>query len=184
MRAPPLVSDFFEWRWAPCVGLTAGSLAFVALALLLIPVQFDGTAGDSSASRSSRSSREGALLDRTVEVPPRALFGASLPRGLREIGRAPDPSNPGRERQAPLSPNEQVAPTQRGFSPIIDRPEPAQAPLPSIPPPPVPPAPPPAVETAPLQQPPPLPAPSAPPTSVAQQPQPDPDGPRREVLAQ
>ncbi len=60
MRAPQMVNDFFEWRWAPCVGLTAGSLAFVAFALLLIPTRFDGeprTARTLSAFDSPRTQR-------------------------------------------------------------------------------------------------------------------------------
>jgi hypothetical protein len=171
MRVPPLVSDFFEWRWAPCVGLTAGSLAFVALALLLIPTQFDGAASVSS------SANETALLDRASAVAPRALLGASLPRNFGGIGRdseQPIPP-PRRDRLEPASGmSEQATPLQRGFSPIIDRPEP----------PPAPPPPPAAVEVAPPPQPP-TPAPSPPPNLVIQQPgPPDPDGPRREVTVQ
>ena len=36
MRAARILRDFFEWRWAPCVALTVGSLAYVGLAVLLM----------------------------------------------------------------------------------------------------------------------------------------------------
>ena len=169
MRVTPLVSEFFEWRWAPCVGLTAGSLAFVALALLLIPTQFDSA---TSGSNLSRLPNETALLDRPAGTPPRALFGASLPRSLAGIGRDSERSNPTRHERMEPAPgmSEQAAPPQRGFSPIIDRPEPPPAPPPPAPPPPMP------VEVA----------PQPPPANVAiQQPQqPDADGPRREITVQ
>ncbi|MES1172858.1 MAG: hypothetical protein ABUL62_00925 [Myxococcales bacterium] len=178
MRVPPLVSEFFEWRWAPCVGLTAGSLAFVALALLLIPTQFDGAA----STLSSRD--ESALLDRRTAMQPRALLGASLPRSFPGIGRSSEqPSPPARNERVepPPTVSEQAAPMQRGFSPVIDRPEPPPAPPPPTPPPT--PPPPVAVEVPPQPAPPPVPPPAA--NVVIQQPQqPDADGPRREVTVQ
>lgn len=42
MRAPRFVQEFFDWRWATCVVLIAAALAFVALALLLIPTRIGG----------------------------------------------------------------------------------------------------------------------------------------------
>ena len=133
MRAPQLVSDFLEWRWAPCVGLTAGSLAFVALALLLIPTQFD-------AAPSTPSSDSLASLDRpSAPAAPRTLFGASLARGA--TGFAQRTSDEGSPRRPPPPNNDPgaVAP-QRGFSPILDRPAPPPAaePPPPEPPPPAP----------------------------------------------
>jgi len=165
-----MVSEFFEWRWAPCVGLTAGSLAFVALALLLIPTQFDGA---------SSLANETALLDHATAVTPRTLLGASLPRNFSGMGRdleqarslpRPEPLAP--PPGSPQGSGEQAAPPQRGFSPIIDRPEPPPTPAP-------PPAP---VEVAPAP-----PATPAPPTADVVVPQPqqtDADGPRREVTVQ
>jgi hypothetical protein len=179
MRVPPMVSEFFEWRWAPCVGLTAGSLAFVALALLLIPTQFDGASGAASLRN------ETALLDRATAVPPRALLGASLPRNFGGLGRNSEQASAPSRRELftpppgpPPGMSEQAAPPQRGFSPIIDRPDPPPAPPPPAPPPPAP------VEVAapPPQVPPPAPTPA---NIVIQQPQqPDADGPRREVTVQ
>jgi hypothetical protein len=148
-------------------------LAFVALALLLIPTQFDGV------STASGLPNETVLLDRVAAVPPRAMLGASLPRNFAGVGRDAEQAGPPPRREPfappPGSPgmSEQAAPP-RGFSPIVDRPEP---------PPPAPP-----VEVAvPPPQPPPQPPPEAPPPPnvVIQQPQqPDADGPRREVTVQ
>jgi hypothetical protein len=172
MRVSPLVSEFFEWRWAPCVGLTAGSLAFVALALLLIPTQFDGAPASSSLASVSPA------FDRPESpAPQRALFGASLARSLPGIGRNSDQASPP-PRPARVEPVAVSEPApQRGFSPVIDRPEPP-------PPPPPPPPPAPVVEAAPAPAPapvpvatPPAPAPDA--NVIVQQP--EPDGPRREV---
>jgi len=152
MRAPQLVSDFFDWRWAPCVGLTAGSLAFIVLALLLIPTRIDGpTPGNDSLSSLGRAGRSA----------PQALFGASLAQAIPGAGeRTSEPSNFARTARAPAPPPDQpAAATQRGFSPVIDRPEP--------------PPPPPVVETAP--------PPPAPESGAVIIQQPEPDGPRREV---
>jgi hypothetical protein len=125
MRVPQMVSDFFEWRWAPCVGLTAGSLAFVVLALLFIPTRVDEPLV--------------ATTPNTFDRPPpqRPLYGSSLARSLIEpaepqlddarVARSQPPS-------APRSNETRPAP-QRGFSPILDRPEPpAPPPAPVAPP--------------------------------------------------
>jgi hypothetical protein len=109
----------FGWRWAPCVGLTLGSLAFVAFSVLLIPAQF-GAAPRPVAEAPERS------FDRTSPPAPRALYGASLARGLPEFGQRPAAEAPPTLRPAP-PPNspEAVAPAPvRGFSPIAERLEP------------------------------------------------------------
>ncbi|MET0793950.1 MAG: hypothetical protein ABW061_20690 [Polyangiaceae bacterium] len=175
MRVPPLVSEFFEWRWAPCVGLTAGSLAFVALSLLLIPTQFDGSPALSFPN-------ESAMLTRPTAVnPPHALFGASLPSNVSSMSRNSDPASPPSrpERVDPPPASQPAAPIQRGFSPILDRPEPLAPPPPAPPPPPTPQppvAPPPVApaEVAPAQP------PSAAPANMVLL-QPEPGGPTREL---
>jgi hypothetical protein len=109
----------FGWRWAPCVGLTLGSLAFVAFSVLLIPAQF-GSAPGPVAEAPERS------FDRPSPPAPRALYGASLARGLPEFGQRSAAQAPPTQRPAP-PPNspEAVTPAPvRGFSPIVDRPEP------------------------------------------------------------
>jgi len=123
MRVTQLASDFLDWRWAPCVGLTAGSLAFVALALLFIPTQIDGapTTGEALST-----------LDRpSPPRPQRALFGASLSREAASIGRRVTDSEPSRT-------SEQAVPQQRGFTPVAEReayvPPPAPEPPPAPPP--------------------------------------------------
>lgn len=166
MRAPQLVTDFFEWRWAPCVGLTAGSLAFVGFAVLLIPTRIGG---EPRAVNTLSS----------YESPPaqRAIFSSSLARKSDETEEHHES-----ERLARAVPRVAAAiavpnrPLQRGFSPILERAEPLAAPTPvpsPAPPPPVPPQPV-ASQTAPAQAETPPPAPS----SVVVQP--EAGGPARE----
>jgi hypothetical protein len=129
MRAPQLVSDFFEWRWAPCVGLTAGSLAFVALSLLVIPTHFRGEPRESS-SLSAFASPE----------PQRAIFGSSLARSEPDARRSD--LRAASTLSAPIARGtDRGAPPARGFSPILERPEPpppAPTPTPAIAEPPAP----------------------------------------------
>jgi hypothetical protein len=140
-----MVSDFFEWRWAPCVGLTAGSLAFVAFALLLIPTRFGGEPRVSTTLSSFDSPRT-----------QRALYGASLARSVTEPeARGLDDARVARFRPRP-SPQagEMAAPPARGFSPILERPAPPP------PPPPPPPLPPPLAPATVVEAPAPTPAPA------------------------
>jgi hypothetical protein len=121
MRAPQLLSDFFEWRWAPCVGLTAGSLAFVALAMLVIPTRAPGAPRVMSTLSSFDSPR-----------PQRALYASSLSPSLAE----PEERGASGERPLPKAGpqnNASSAPLRRGFSPIVDRPEPPPPPPPPPP---------------------------------------------------
>jgi len=168
MRVPEMVSDFFDWRWAPCVGLTAGSLAFVVLAVLLIPTRFDGEPRAAATLSSFPNPR-----------PQRALYASSLAASLAETEHAPDDSR--MARPAPQS-NPQAIQTgasfQRGFSPILDRPP---APPPAAPAPPPAPAPAPA-PAAPVIAPAVEPLATAPSSVVV--PQPVPGGESREVPAQ
>ncbi len=97
MRAPQWVSDFFDWRWAPCVGLTAGSLAFVALALLLIPTHFGGEPRVVSSLSAYESQR-----------PQRAIFSSALSRSEADT----------EERQAEVARTARVA---RAVSPPLPR---------------------------------------------------------------
>lgn len=122
MRVPPLVSDFFDWRWAPCVGLTAGSLAFVGLAILLIPAQF-GAAPRSDSQLS---------FDRPSAPPQRALFGASLARtSLPGFGQRPSDEASPPPPPAPAV-NDPTPPPPRGFSPVAERAEPPPPPPPPV----------------------------------------------------
>jgi hypothetical protein len=72
MRALDWVRDFLRWRWAPCVGLITGSLAFIALVLLLIPAP---------TAVATRAALTFPTFDRPRAVlPPHAAFNASLAR--------------------------------------------------------------------------------------------------------
>jgi hypothetical protein len=120
MRVPQMVSDFVEWRWAPCVGLTAGSLAFVALALLLIPT----SVGEPRVANTLSSFESPA--------PQRALYGSSLARSLTEPAVPQRNARVARSVPAPAPQNNETSPApQRGFSPVLDRPEPPPPPAPA-----------------------------------------------------
>ena len=123
MRAAQIFREFFEWRWAPCVGLTAGSLAYVGLALLIIPSQIDG---------SSHPPDGGPAVNAATALTNTA-FASSLTQSsfAAAVPAAREPMH----RPAPPTPtfNDAASPPRRGFSPPIDQPPP--------PPPPPPPAP-------------------------------------------
>lgn len=121
MRAPQIVRDFFAWRWAPCVALTAGSLVYVGLAVLLIPSQIDG---------GSRSSELATAFDRSTALPSTA-FGASVAQN--SIAAPPTAHEPVRRVTPQNTANDPMGAPRRGFSPPIEQPE---APPPPPPPPP------------------------------------------------
>jgi len=123
MRVPFLVSEFFEWRWAPCVGLTAGSLGFVALALLLIPTRFGGGAPGVERSSSFES------------PPPQAMYSSALTSNLTEteVARSPEPARARHVAALPSPPSrESGVAVARGFSPVIERPAPPPPPPPAV----------------------------------------------------
>ena len=118
MRVPRLISECIEWRWAPCVGLTAGSLAFVALSLLLIPKQIESAPPLADSWQVNRAG---------VASQQRALFGASLVQGNESMAQPHSDSETAPGTIAP-DPAQAVAVLgSRGFSPIADR---GQAPTP------------------------------------------------------
>jgi outer membrane biosynthesis protein TonB len=123
MRTPQVISDFLDWRWAPSVGLTAGSLAFVALALLLIPTSF----GPAPAAVVDSSTGIVAVQQPTIPRK-RALFGSAIAAGVSD-----------RIARQPAVAAETSPPVQRGFSPVADRPEPPPQPVPQAAPAPAPP---------------------------------------------
>jgi outer membrane biosynthesis protein TonB len=129
MRAAQVIRDFFEWRWAPFVGLTVGSLAYVGLAVLIIPSQIDGGA---PASERSTAFNTTAALPNTAYASALTQSSFSTAPTVREpIHRAPPPPPPVSD------------PPRRGFSPPIEQPDP----------PPPPPPPPPPVQVAPMPTP-------------------------------
>ena len=116
MQIPQPISDFVRWRWAPCVGLTAGSLTFVALAVLIIPAQFEEAPG-SSQVRSS--------FGQPGLPAKRAIFGASLTREAGNLARQPSDDAPSRAQPTPVAPPSDPGMQRHGFSPVAER-EPAQ----------------------------------------------------------
>jgi hypothetical protein len=131
MRVPRLIKDFMEWRWAPCMGLIAASLAFVALAMLLIPSQFDGAAG---------AGRSASGFDRPNL--PSTTFGASIAQQSAPIAqRGTEDVSPPAIRMPHTQPTaapqngDPVGVPQRGFSPLVDRGDRPLPPMPEAPPP-------------------------------------------------
>ena len=90
MRASQVVREFFKWRWAPVVALTAGSLVFVGLALLFIPDPV-GSARPMNVDGVLASSREPS-----VEASPDAGTAAGV-----EVPRTSQASSP--SASAPLA---------------------------------------------------------------------------------
>jgi len=133
MRAARIVRHFLEWRWAPCVALTAGALAYVGLAVLLIPSELGS--GPSSAGGTAVFARPSQL--------PNTAFASSLTQSSFESMPSTHEATP-RPAVLPRA-AEPVTVPRRGFSPPIEQPE--------APPPPPPPPPPPVVQ-APVVQPP------------------------------
>jgi hypothetical protein len=154
----------------PCVALIAGSLAFVALALLLIPSALEAAPRSTSLTGFDQA-----------PVAARTLFGASLAQGASlargaslvtdhaaDEARAPTP------RLQPTPPAAlPEAPPARGFSPIIERADRPPAPDAPAPLPPAPPPPPPAPEAPPPPPPAAAPPPDAPPPGAVPPANPD-----------
>jgi len=142
------------------VALTSGSLAFVCLALLLIPSRIDAAGGTGSVSAFDRPN-----------VGSRAIYSASLAQGAALAqNTVPQRSTQDSPQDSPAAPRLRAqpftppAPVARGFSPILARPDP--------------PAPPP--EVAPLSVTPPAPPVPADAVPAPPAPPPEPDAPRRE----
>jgi hypothetical protein len=77
MRTPRWLRDFFGWRWAPCLALTAGALLFVLLALLLIPERRAETPRIANAQ--SVFERARALPERAPPTPSVELASTRAP---------------------------------------------------------------------------------------------------------
>ena len=69
MRVPPAITEFLAWRWMPCAALTAGSLAFAGLAVLLIPSQFDGAPPSTETATLFDRPGSGSRASRTPVSP-------------------------------------------------------------------------------------------------------------------
>ncbi len=116
MALPAVISDFFEWRWMPCVALTAGSLVFVGLALLLIPKQIDGhKSEDVSSSFDRPPSTTSAVFNSSLTpapslaarsfMAPRAAPNPPVPTLPPGVVAAPEPPPPSADPNAPQPEN-------------------------------------------------------------------------------
>lgn len=137
MREPGL-PKVLTWRWTPCLALVAGSLSFVAFALLVIPDRI----GNPSAAESPGSRL--VLANGFVRPDGNAEASASDESLGTSSVAAALPANPAARAPSHLADSF----PRRGFSPPLQRPEqPTPVPPTPAPPPPVaatpPPAPPP-----------------------------------------
>jgi len=124
MRMPPLIKDFLAWRWAPCVALTMGSLAFVCLAVLLIPSQIDAARSTDASSAFDQPARSTHAMYNASLAQGVALAQNTVSQGATE--NAPQPQPTRFRAPPPASP----MPVARGFSPVLERAEPPAAPPP------------------------------------------------------
>ena len=121
MRAPGFMISFVQWRWTPSVALVVGSLAFVGIAVLVVPDDFGSVT--SGADRMSRTATRGRMA---TNVEP-----ASDPSPIDEEV----PSGPGEHRAAAL-PRKSSNIVQSIFHPIPKTELPVEAVDPNPPPPP------------------------------------------------
>jgi hypothetical protein len=161
MQAPAWISGFVRWRWMPSVALVSGSLAFVAIAVLVVPEDLGSAAGGSLQSSRSRS--------RLAEDAGSRKESSFLPGPSDE-----DSSTPKRQAASPVGDENNVVQSIFHSAPTIELPVPPPDPNPE-PPPPEPPPPPPIATTFTLENPPPAPeqqvaAPNASPGAVADPP--------------
>jgi len=165
MRASQVIRDFLEWRWTPCVALTAASLAWVGLAVLFIPNRLG----------SNEPPNSGASTFSEVPVLPNTAFNSALTQSaftstqpIRRV--APPPI---------ATANEPVI--RKGFSPPIEQPAAPPPPPPApvtqaAPPPPVPSPPVNVAPPTPPAEPTPAAAPAAVPAAAPAPPAPAEDG--------
>jgi len=136
MQAPAWISEFVRWRWMPSVALVSGSLAFVAVAVLVVPEDLGSvTGGSRQSSRSRLVENEGSSNGSGFELPS---FKSLLP------GRSDDDSStPTRQAASPVRDENNVVQSIFHSAPTIELPveppDPNPPPPPSDPPPPPPP---------------------------------------------
>lgn len=153
MQAPAWVSGFVQWRWMPSVALVSGSLAFVAIAVLVVPEDFGSVAGGSlrsSRSRSRLAENAGSTKEPSFSLPS---FKALLPGQSDE-----ESSTPTRRGASPAGDENNVVQSIFHSAPTIELPVAPPDPNPEPPPPePPPPPPPPTATIFTLPEPPPTP---------------------------
>jgi hypothetical protein len=167
MQAPAWISGFVRWRWMPSVALVSGSLAFVGIAVLVVPDDFGSVAGgslQSSRSRSRLAENAGSTKESSF-----ASFKALLPGQSDE--ESPTPT---RHAASPAGDENNVVQSIFHSAPTIELPVAPPDPNPE-PPPPEPPPPPPTATIFTLPAPPE--APSPPPVLPAEPPADFPAGP-------
>ena len=146
MQAPAWISGFVRWRWMPSVALVSGSLAFVVIAVLVVPEDFGSAAGGSLQSSRSRS-RLAENAGSTKESSFKALASGQSDE---------ESSTPKRQPASPVADENNVVQSIFHSAPTIELPVAPPDPNPE-PPPPEPRSPPPTATIFTLEHPPPTP---------------------------
>jgi len=157
MQAPAWISGFVRWRWMPSVTLVSGSLAFVAIAVLVVPEDLGSVAGGSLQSSRSRSrlvQNASSTKESSFELPS---FKSLLPGQSDE-----EPSTPTRQAASPVADENNVVQSIFHSAPTIELPVAPPDPNPEPPPPEPPPPPPPTATIFTLPTPPDTPPPVLP----------------------
>jgi hypothetical protein len=168
MQASAWINGLVRWRWMPSVALVSGSLAFVGIAVLVVPEDFGSIAGGSlqgSRSRSRLVENAGSTKESRFALPS---FKALLP------GSDEESSTPTRPAASPVGGENNVVQSIFHSAPTIELPVAPPDPNPE-PPPPEPPPPPPTATIFTLPEPPPatvepMPPPNTPPAPATQAP--------------
>ncbi|HEX6273179.1 MAG TPA: hypothetical protein VFZ53_09070 [Polyangiaceae bacterium] len=167
MQAPVWVARFVGWRWTPSVVLVSGSLAFVALAVAIVPEDFGVAVSGRERLTRTPSSRLGTNAASANDEPTSNTGDES-----RSLARMTRRAIPAAEPPGDSAPSNVVQSIFHS-APKVELPIEPVDPSPQPPPPP-PPPPPPTATTFTLQTPPPAPTPA--PTAVVPEPPSEPQG--------
>jgi hypothetical protein len=122
-----LLADFVAWRWAPTVGLLSASVLFVLIVVGLVPSEIGVPVANSKFSPKPRATSTAGLSPEATTAL--ATNSDDEPTAAR-IAPSPVPEATPLDRPADFG--------RRGFSPVLDRPDPPPM---AAPPPPAPPIP-------------------------------------------
>jgi hypothetical protein len=121
------ISRFLEWRWAPCVALSAGACTFVLAAVLAIPDHI----GFTRAAERARSGASRALMNNSEVNTAARVGGGYTDADDREPAELA--SQPGMTPSPARALSQGLPAKRRGFTPPLERPDPPPPPPPAIP---------------------------------------------------
>jgi hypothetical protein len=122
-----LLADFVAWRWAPTVGLLSASVLFVLIVVGLVPSEIGVPVANSKFSPKPRATSTAGLSPEATTAL--ATNSDDEPTAAR-IAPSPVPEATPLDRPADFG--------RRGFSPVLDRPDPPPMAISPTPAPPIP----------------------------------------------